>query len=245
RGVGRSARRRGAARVEGVASGTARLWRGRATDARRRIRGAGAGGGRVGDGHRRGPAGAAPDPGDDGRALRRRPRAAAARRPAHRQPGLQPAPRAPPPPDRHSGRVLHRPERMGLARLSRAPDRPARRAHARHPAVRDPVLPGASRAGHLRRQPARRCRPGGSVTGRAPEVLARADAAIVASGTATLEAALALTPMVVVYRASWLTWWIGRMLVRVKFLSLVNLISGRAVVPELLQRECIPERIAA
>jgi len=83
------------------------------------------------------------------------------------------------------------------------------------------------------------------VDGRAPEVLARADAAIVASGTATLEAALALTPMVVVYRASWLTWWIGRMLVRVKFLSLVNLISGRAVVPELLQRECIPERIAA
>jgi len=83
------------------------------------------------------------------------------------------------------------------------------------------------------------------VDGRAPEVLARADAAIVASGTATLEAALALTPMVVVYRASWLTWWIGRMLVRVKFLSLVNLISGRAVVPELLQRECTPERIAA
>jgi lipid-A-disaccharide synthase len=83
------------------------------------------------------------------------------------------------------------------------------------------------------------------VSGRAPEVLARADAAVVASGTATLEAALALAPMVVVYRTSWLTWWIGRMLVRVKFLSLVNLISGRAVVPELLQGECTPERIAA
>ena len=83
------------------------------------------------------------------------------------------------------------------------------------------------------------------VDGRAPEVLTRADAAVVASGTATLEAALALTPMVVVYRTSWLTWWIGRMLVRVKFLSLVNLISGRAVVAELLQRECTPERIAA
>ena len=73
------------------------------------------------------------------------------------------------------------------------------------------------------------------VDGRAPEVLTRADAAIVASGTATLEAALALTPMVVIYRTSWLTWWIGRMLVRVKFLSLVNLISGRAVVPEPLR----------
>jgi lipid-A-disaccharide synthase len=83
------------------------------------------------------------------------------------------------------------------------------------------------------------------VDGGAPEVLARADAAIVASGTAALESALELTPMVVVYRTSWLTWWIGRMLVRVKFISLVNLICGRAAVPELLQSECTPERIAS
>ena len=83
------------------------------------------------------------------------------------------------------------------------------------------------------------------VDGGAPQVLARADAAIVASGTATLESALQLTPMVVVYRTSWLTWWIGRMLVRVKFISLVNLICGRAAVPELLQEECTPERIAS
>ena len=83
------------------------------------------------------------------------------------------------------------------------------------------------------------------VDGRAPEVLAGADAAIVASGTATLEAALALTPLVVVYRTSWLTWWIGRLLVRVRFVSLVNLLAGRAVVPELLQAECKAVRIAA
>ena len=83
------------------------------------------------------------------------------------------------------------------------------------------------------------------VDGGAPQVLARADAAIVASGTATLESALQLTPMVVVYRTSSLTWSIGRMLVRVKFLSLVNLICGRAAVPELLQSGCTPERIAA
>jgi lipid-A-disaccharide synthase len=83
------------------------------------------------------------------------------------------------------------------------------------------------------------------VEGQAPEVLAVADAAIVASGTATLEAALALTPLVVVYRTSWLNWWIGRLLVRVKFLSLVNLLAGRAVVPELLQASCTPSRIAA
>ncbi len=81
--------------------------------------------------------------------------------------------------------------------------------------------------------------------GRAPELLAAADAAIVASGTATLEAALAQTPLVVVYRTSWLTWLIGRLLVRVRFVSLVNLLAGRALVPELLQRECTAERIAA
>ncbi len=83
------------------------------------------------------------------------------------------------------------------------------------------------------------------VDGKAPEVLARADAALVASGTATLEAALALTPLVVVYRTSWLTWFIGRLLVRVRFVSLVNLLAGRGAVPELLQAECTPGRIAA
>jgi len=83
------------------------------------------------------------------------------------------------------------------------------------------------------------------VDGRAPEVLRSADAAIVASGTATLEAALALTPLVVVYRTSWLSWLIGRLLVRLRFISLVNLLAGRAVVPELLQADCTAERIAA
>ena len=82
------------------------------------------------------------------------------------------------------------------------------------------------------------------VDGRAPEVLAAADAAIVASGTAVLEAALAPVPTVVVYRLSWLSWIIGRLLVRVKFVSLVNLLAGRALVPELLQRSCTAERIA-
>lgn len=82
------------------------------------------------------------------------------------------------------------------------------------------------------------------VDGHAPEVLASATAAVVASGTATLEAALALTPQVVVYRTSFTTWLAGRMLVRVKFVSLVNLLARRALVPELLQSACTPERIA-
>jgi lipid-A-disaccharide synthase len=82
------------------------------------------------------------------------------------------------------------------------------------------------------------------IEGRAPEVLAAADAAVVASGTATLEAALAAVPTVVVYRLSWLSWFVGRLLVRVPFISLVNLLAGRKVVPELLQGECRGDRIA-
>jgi lipid-A-disaccharide synthase len=82
------------------------------------------------------------------------------------------------------------------------------------------------------------------VEGRAPEVLAAADLAVIASGTATLEAALAQVPTIVVYRLSWLSWIVGRLLVRVPFVSLVNLIAGRRVVPELLQGECTGDRIA-
>src|SRR5207302_477667 len=82
------------------------------------------------------------------------------------------------------------------------------------------------------------------IEGRAPEVLAGADVAVIASGTATLEAALVQVPTVVVYRLSWLSWLVGKLLVRVPFVSLVNLIAGRRVVPELLQGECTGDRIA-
>ena len=82
------------------------------------------------------------------------------------------------------------------------------------------------------------------VEGRAPEVLGAADVAVVASGTATLEAALAQVPTIVVYRLSWLSWIVGKLLVRIPFISLVNLIAGRGVVPELLQGECTGDRIA-
>jgi lipid-A-disaccharide synthase len=83
------------------------------------------------------------------------------------------------------------------------------------------------------------------VDGRAPEALASADAAAVASGTAALEAALAQVPSVVVYRMSWLSWLGVRLLVRIRFAALPNLLAGRALVPELLQRDCNSERIAA
>ncbi len=69
-------------------------------------------------------------------------------------------------------------------------------------------------------------------------------AAAVCSGTATLEAALADTPMVVVYRTSWLTYNLVKSLVHVRDIALVNLIAGRRAVPELVQREVTGPRIA-
>jgi lipid-A-disaccharide synthase len=70
----------------------------------------------------------------------------------------------------------------------------------------------------------------------------RARFAIVASGTATLECAILGTPMVVVYRVNFLTYALGRRLLQVPFISLPNLISGRNLVPEIVQEG--PESIA-
>ncbi len=70
-------------------------------------------------------------------------------------------------------------------------------------------------------------------------------AAIVASGTATVEAALVGTPFVMVYRVSRLTWTLGRRLVKVPRFAMVNLIAGREVVPELVQSEFTAKNVAA
>jgi len=74
--------------------------------------------------------------------------------------------------------------------------------------------------------------------------LAAADCAIVASGTATVEAALLGTPMVVVYRVSGTTAFIARRLVRTPFFGMVNLIAGRRIVPELIQEGFTPQGVA-
>jgi len=78
-----------------------------------------------------------------------------------------------------------------------------------------------------------------------PEILLAADAGAVASGTASLEAAVAGLPMVVAYRLQPLSYLLGRLLVRVEHIAMPNLILGRREVPELVQGECTPERIAA
>lgn len=78
----------------------------------------------------------------------------------------------------------------------------------------------------------------------ASEVMAAADFICVASGTATLQAAVVGTPMVLFYQAnSWLTYRLARLLIRVKWIGLVNLVAGRTVVTELIQHEATGERV--
>jgi lipid-A-disaccharide synthase len=83
------------------------------------------------------------------------------------------------------------------------------------------------------------------IEGGAYDALAAADCAIVASGTATVEAALLGTPMVVVYRVAPLTALILRRMIHTPFFSMVNLIAGRRVVPELIQADFTPSAVEA
>ena len=76
------------------------------------------------------------------------------------------------------------------------------------------------------------------------DVVGLADIAVVASGTATLETALLGVPMIIVYKVSPLSYLIGRMFVHVDHIGLVNLIADRRIVPELIQGDATPERMA-
>jgi lipid-A-disaccharide synthase len=82
------------------------------------------------------------------------------------------------------------------------------------------------------------------VEGQTYNALAAADAAAVSSGTATVEAALLNAPMVVIYRVTPLTAFLARPLLRTTYFSMVNLIAGRRLVPELIQHDFTPERVA-
>jgi lipid-A-disaccharide synthase len=75
--------------------------------------------------------------------------------------------------------------------------------------------------------------------------IGHADLALAASGTVTIEAAVLGTPMVTFYKVNPLSWYAGRRLVKVPFLSMVNLVAGRGIVPELMQEEMTGARIAA
>jgi lipid-A-disaccharide synthase len=80
--------------------------------------------------------------------------------------------------------------------------------------------------------------------GKTWDVLVCADVALAASGTVTIEACLLGTPMVTFYRVNNLSWWMGKALVRVPFYSMVNLVAGRRIVPELIQDRMTAESLA-
>jgi lipid-A-disaccharide synthase len=75
-------------------------------------------------------------------------------------------------------------------------------------------------------------------------ILANAEAAIVTSGTATLETALFKVPQVVCYKSSYISYFIAKQLVKIKFISLVNLIMNKEVVKELIQNECTSQKVS-
>ncbi len=74
------------------------------------------------------------------------------------------------------------------------------------------------------------------IKGATYELMQNAAFAFVTSGTATLETACFATPMFVVYKTSWLTYLVGRLVVRVKNIGLVNIVAGKQIVPEFIQR---------
>ncbi len=81
------------------------------------------------------------------------------------------------------------------------------------------------------------------VTNHLQEALHICDLVLVASGTATLETALMGKPMIIMYRISPLTYLVGRLLIRVPYIGLANIVAGRQIVPELIQGAASPERV--
>ncbi len=106
------------------------------------------------------------------------------------------------------------------------------------------------RADTIERSDLERAVAGSSITARIVDgdvynMLAAADLVWVASGTATLEAGLLTKPMVITYRLSPLSYWLGRRLIRVNDIGMINIVAGERVVPELLQNEVTADRILA
>jgi lipid-A-disaccharide synthase len=110
------------------------------------------------------------------------------------------------------------------------------------------VIPAANPARHAQLSQLMTAVPGLPVTlveGRSRDVMSAADAVLLASGTATLEAALLKRPMVVAYRMGALSWMLLSRLVTTPWVALPNILSATSLVPELLQREATPQALAA
>jgi len=76
------------------------------------------------------------------------------------------------------------------------------------------------------------------------DVMNLSELLIVASGTATLEGAIVGKPMIIVYKVSFLSYWVGRALIRLDHIGLVNLVAEKEIVPELIQKDVNPQQIA-
>ena len=76
------------------------------------------------------------------------------------------------------------------------------------------------------------------------ELMQRAFVGMVASGTATLESSFFLLPFVLVYKVSWFSYVPGRLLIRVNHLGMPNILAGKEIIPEFIQRNAVPDRIA-
>jgi lipid-A-disaccharide synthase len=117
----------------------------------------------------------------------------------------------------------------------------------RQPDVRVLCAPLDGAAQTLLEEQRNRCTPGMPViwcAGRAREALAAADVALVASGTATLEALLCGCPQVVAYRTSWFDYAVLRPLIRIPSIALANIVAGERLVPEFVQRQAQPAAMA-
>jgi lipid-A-disaccharide synthase len=80
--------------------------------------------------------------------------------------------------------------------------------------------------------------------GQARDLMMQAGVAMIASGTATLEAALSRLPFVLIYRVAWLTYFAARLVVKVKWLGMPNVLANREIVPEFIQHRARPTQIA-
>jgi lipid-A-disaccharide synthase len=76
------------------------------------------------------------------------------------------------------------------------------------------------------------------------DVMNLSELLITASGTATLEGAMLGKPMIIIYKVSFPSYWIGRALIRVDYIGLVNLVAEKEIAPELIQKDVNPQRIA-
>ena len=80
--------------------------------------------------------------------------------------------------------------------------------------------------------------------GSGKEIIVASDLLILASGTVTLEASVYLTPMIIVYKISFFSWLMGKILIKIPFIGLVNIVRGQKIIPEFIQYQAQPEAVA-